>query len=91
LSRCGLLHVPDAIVLDQARKKIGLSIDQLWMRYFELGGKADPLELEAILGGILKPEAYQFNVIAHALNECYMERCENHPVAYADSAGSGPT
>jgi hypothetical protein len=85
-----LAHVPDALVLDLARKKIGLSIDQLWIRYFEIGGKADPLEFEAILRGLIKPEAYQFNVIVHALNEWHLERGEDHPIGYADSASSGP-
>jgi hypothetical protein len=80
-----MAYIPDALVLDQARKKIGLSIDQLWMKYFELGGKADPLEFEAILAGVIKPEAYQYNVIAHALNEWFMERGKDHPVPYSES------
>jgi hypothetical protein len=55
------------------------------MNYFELGGKAGPLELEAILHGLLRPDSYQYNVIAHALNEHFMDRGENHPVPYADA------
>ncbi len=80
-----MAHIPDAAVLDTARKKIGMSIDQLWMSYFELGGKADPLEFDAILNGVLRPDSYQFNVIAQALNEVFMERGDDHPVPYADS------
>jgi hypothetical protein len=85
-----LSPIPDAAVLDQARREVGLSIDQLWVSYFEIGGKADPLELEAILRGMIEPEPYQYNVIAHALNERFMDRGEDHPVRYVESSRGSP-
>jgi hypothetical protein len=78
-----LVPIPEAAILEQARKRLGLSMDDLWMAYFEIGGKADPVELEAFLLGTLRPDAYQYNVIAHALNEQFVEQDQNHPVPYA--------
>ncbi len=71
--------------MDQARKQVGLSLNQLWVDYFQMGGKADPLEFEAIFDGLLRLDSYQYNVIAHALNECFTEQGENHPVPYAEA------
>lgn len=78
-----MAHMPDAALLDQARKRVGLSIDELWMCYFAMGGKADPFEFEAILHGVLKPESYQYNIVAQALNECLSDRGESDLVPYA--------
>jgi hypothetical protein len=74
---------PDVTDLERAREKTGMSLDELWVSYFELGGKADPVELEAFVRGLLKPDSYQYNIIAHALNERFMSRGLDHPVSYA--------
>jgi len=68
--------------LDDARKDIGLTLEELWMKYFELGGSADPLELEGILTGILMTDPYQYNIVAHALNEQFSDAGRDHPVPY---------
>ena len=34
-------------VLEQARRDLGLSVDDLWYRYFALGGMSAALEVEA--------------------------------------------
>ena len=52
------------------------------MKYFELGGSADPLELEGILTGILMTDPYQYNIVAHALNEQFSDAGRDHPVPY---------
>jgi hypothetical protein len=73
----------DRRALERARKRSGMSLDELWVAYFELGGKADPVELEAFVKGLMSPDPYQYNVIAHALNERFMSLGQDHPVAYA--------
>jgi len=70
--------------LDLARQEIGLTVGDLWMRYFELGGMSTPLELEAFLLGALHPTAHDHDVIAHALNERFVELGGNHPVPYQE-------
>ena len=71
-------------VLDRARKDAGLSHRELWLRYFELGGMSSALELEAFLFGALAPSVHDHDVIAHALNERFVELGGNHPVAYLE-------
>jgi hypothetical protein len=71
-------------VLERARRAAGLSHDELWMRYFELGGMSTALQVEAFLIGALEPTAHEHDVIAHALNERFVELGGNHPVAYAE-------
>jgi hypothetical protein len=68
---------------------LGLSQEDLWCRYFELGGMASAVDLEAYLAGILEPSAHDHDLIAHALNEFFTERGQNHPVPYlADTDGA---
>ncbi len=74
-------------VLEDGRKEAGLSHGELWLRYFELGGMGSALQLEAILYGALVPSANDHDVIAHALNERFVELGGNHPVPYAEDAG----
>ncbi len=73
-----------ADLLDRYRRNAGLSHGDLWLRYFELGGMSDALELEAILYGALEPSAHDREVIAHALNERFVELGGNHPVPYSE-------
>jgi hypothetical protein len=72
--------------LEVARRDVGLSMTELWMRYFELGGMSAPLELEAVLHGALLPNAHDGDVIAVALNERLSELGRDHPVPYNDDA-----
>jgi hypothetical protein len=76
-------------VLDRSRQNAGLSQIELWRRYFALGGMSSPLELEAVLDGILDPGSHDHDLIAHALNERFVELGGNHPVPYlADGEGA---
>lgn len=76
---------PDA--LDRYRQAARLSHGELWLRYFELGGMSTALQIEAILYGALRATNHDHDVIAHALNERFVELGGNHPVAYSDDGG----
>lgn len=71
-------------MLDVFRLDAGLTHGELWLRYFELGGMCTGLQLEAILYGALLASAHDHDVIAHALNERFVELGGNHPVPYAE-------
>jgi hypothetical protein len=74
--------------LDHFRQDAALSHGELWLRYFELGGMSTGLQLEAYLYGALEPSRHDHDVIAHALNERFVELGGNHPVPYVeDGAG----
>ena len=74
-----------ADALDQYHRDAGLSHGDLWLRYFELGGMSNALELEGFLYGALQPSAHDREVIAQALNERFVELGGNHPVPYSES------
>jgi len=69
-------------VLDRARRSAGLSHGELWLRYFELGGMSTAFQLEAFLYGVLEPTVHDHDLVAHALNERFVELGGNHPVPY---------
>ncbi len=83
MRRISLAELHDSERLERAREQTGLSRNQLWLRYFELGGDATPLELEAALTGLVRLNRLQHDIVAHALNERFMELGRNHPVPYA--------
>jgi len=76
-------------VLDHFRRDAALSHGELWLRYFELGGMSGGLALEAIVCGALRPSRHDHDVIAHALNERFVELGGNHPVPYRNDTGDG--
>ncbi len=88
--------MPDVPIdqLDTFRQDAALSHGELWLRYFELGGMSTGLQLEAYCYGALEPSRHDHDVIAHALNERFVELGGNHPVPYVEdteraSAGDG--
>lgn len=68
--------------LEQARREVGLSVPDLWIRYFGLGGMSTALEVEAILYGALIATDHERDILAVALNERFAEQGSDHPVRY---------
>lgn len=62
--------------------RAGLSLEDLWLRYFEIAGDASPLELEAFLQGILTPDRREHDKLVHALNERFMELGDSFRLPY---------
>lgn len=60
-------------MLERARRDAGLTVDELWLRYFELGGLASLFELEGIVAGVLPPDRFELQILVQALNERFME------------------
>jgi hypothetical protein len=46
-----------------------LTVEELWLRYFALGGNAGKFEVEAYLSGLVPLSTLQHNILAHAVNE----------------------
>ena len=79
---------PPTNTLDEYRRDAMLSHGELWLRYFELGGMSTAFEIEAIVYGALEPSPHDRDLIAHALNERFVELGGNHPVPYAEDCRS---
>jgi hypothetical protein len=46
-----------------------LTVDELWLRYFSLGGEAGWFEIDAYLNGAIAMPPMQHDLLAHAINE----------------------
>jgi hypothetical protein len=79
--------VHDRVTLEQARRELGISVGELWMSYFALGGMSTVLEIEAYLHGALDTPGPVHDRLAVALNERFSELGGDHPVPYS---GDGP-
>jgi len=75
--------------LEDARRDVALSQDELWMRYFALGGAAMPTEFEAYLVGALSPAPAERDILVHALNERSMELGLARRWPYSEDGGGG--
>lgn len=53
----------------EALAATGLTLDELWLRYFALGGDAGKVEIEAYLDGMVPLSVLQHDLLAHAVNE----------------------
>ena len=77
-------------LLNRARRDAFLSVGGLWLRYFELGGMGTVVELEAYLYGALQPTAHEYDVLAQALNERYVQLGGIYAIPYSDDAEPPP-
>jgi len=55
--------------LSEAYRHADLSLEQLWTRYFALGGNLDLIDVEAFLAGLVALPAMERDMLAHAVNE----------------------
>jgi Stage II sporulation protein E (SpoIIE) len=72
-----------------------LTMEQLWLRYFALGGDAGLMEVEAHLHGLMPLPALQRDILAHAINERLDELVSRRRVPYSrtirdDRPDAGP-
>lgn len=81
--------------LEAARRLSGLSVPDLWWRYFSLGGKETMHALRGFLAGSEPTGVPDRNVLVHAMNERFAEQGLGHPVPYQPDERSdevrGPT
>ena len=57
---------------------------EVWFAYFALGGMESPQVVGSILEGSVVPSDADYDLLAQALNERFMDRGSNHPVPYRD-------
>jgi serine phosphatase RsbU (regulator of sigma subunit) len=62
-----------------------LTVEQLWLRYFALGGSDGPMDLEGYLEGLLPLSPLQRDILAVAVNERLDELFWPHRVPYVNS------
>ena len=70
--------------LEAARDMLGLTVAELWLAYFGLGGKLWPAAISAALSGDQELGNHDHDLLVQALNDHFIEHDEDHPLAYAD-------
>ena len=75
--------------LEAERRRIGLDIAGLWLRYFGLGGAAKPDDMQAYLRGAITFSTREHDVLAQAINDHSIDLGLDHPAPYADRAAGG--
>ncbi|ABK01731.1 hypothetical protein Arth_0330 [Arthrobacter sp. FB24] len=54
---------------EEMLRNADLTVEELWLRYFSIGGIAGQFEIEAYTHGAIALPALQRDILAHALNE----------------------
>ena len=62
----------------------GLTLAELWLGYVAIGGTASQAQVAAYARGLDRPDSYEHNLIAQAINEHFIDRGGDHPVGYHD-------
>jgi len=70
-------------IIEAARIQAAMSFDELWLAYFALGGACTPDKVRSYLGGTAT-HPMDYDVLAQALNEKFVDSGGNHPVPYSD-------
>lgn len=78
------MELPRTAALEAARDLLGLPLTQLWLDYLALGGNLPPAAIGAALSGRGGLGDHDHDVLVQALNERFVDRAQNHPLAYAD-------
>lgn len=81
--------------LQLSAERTGLPLEQLWLRYFAIGGSCGLVEVEAHLLGMMTLPVYQTDMLAHVANERLDEmdrqvRVPVQPDAAQQPVPSGP-
>jgi hypothetical protein len=77
------VSIPAYQVLEAARTQAGMTFDELWLAYFALGGASLPAALRSYLAGD-GGNGIDYDVLAQAINERFVDKGGNHPVPYRD-------
>ncbi|MDQ1437964.1 MAG: hypothetical protein QOK43_1593 [Acidimicrobiaceae bacterium] len=73
---------PDATELEAARSRLGLSVSQVWIAYFAIGGNARQRDVESWLSGATYAPDREHDLLAVALNEELAARGLDRMVPY---------
>jgi hypothetical protein len=75
--------VIDVAPLEVARLDLGLTVFELWLAYFALGGLRTAAELGRYLTDGGRSTDADHDAIVHALNEAYDDRDGEHALLYS--------
>jgi hypothetical protein len=71
-------------VLRDGLRHVHWQLSDLWIASIALGGHLDLSDVTNITSGLRAPSRAEYNVLATALNEQFLDLGQNHPLAYWD-------
>ena len=78
---------PPHEILSAGCEQAHLTLEQLWLAYLAFGGLHSPAEVRALLDGDGTLTAQEYDLLAHAINERFMDDGLDHPIPYAKELG----
>lgn len=75
--------------LRQALPLAGLTVGELWLKYFGIGGSAGQFEIEAYLYAAHALPTLERDLVAHAINERFMDLNMDLRVPYSTDIDPG--
>lgn len=75
--------------LRQALPLAGLTVGELWLKYFGIGGSAGQFEIEAYLHAAHALPTLERDLVAHAINERFMDLNMDLRVPYSTDIDPG--
>jgi hypothetical protein len=75
--------------LARALRRADLTTNDLWLRYFALGGDVAEIDVDAYVHGLFTLPEYQRDILAHAVNERLDELIWTHRAAYSKPTRDG--
>ena len=80
----GHVITESGFTLGEGMDLAGISFDELYLRYTCLGGNGSEATVRAHLANVDHASHHEHNLVAQALNEVFLERGQDHPIAYRD-------
>ena len=62
----------------------GLTLPDIWIRYFSISGNADEFDLDAYLHGLASLQQLDRDLVSHAVNELIMQAPTPPTAPYSD-------
>jgi hypothetical protein len=73
---------------DSFRTQAGLTLSDLWWRYFGVGGNATPSLFASFMNGTTQPDRADHDFLAQALNDRFISLGQDSPVPYFDDSST---
>jgi hypothetical protein len=84
------MPIRDPAPVRAALSMLSLPIEHLWVDYMGIGGDLELRDLADFVAGRSALSEREYDRLAQAINEKFMDRDENHPLAYAEDIQLGP-
>jgi hypothetical protein len=80
-----LVVSPRVAAISAARRELVISVHEVWLGYVAVGGDGTLPVLRTWLAGTAAIPDRDYDFIAQALNDRFLDRGAHHPVAYSDA------